>query len=263
MNRLKFRQGSFHRTTEADFRDTFNVRKDELKHIIHGSFRKLDYLDVQNAGDISVLAVVTDKGGELEEQKEINDGADFVNLDNFSVVFVANGLQINQDSFDACQSVRMLIIGNECESNIQSMELINMRNLERVEIGSNCFNNVTALRVENCPKLRRLFIGDGSFKIIRECVIENNEELLELQLGGNKGVSIESDEKKSSDTTSETIGEKKPAKIETGKKTSVKPKKEGEKEDHEEQRILRLASWYHSYTIMNRPSRVEESTAWR
>lgn len=220
-----------------------------MKHIIHGSFRKLDYLGVQNAGDIRLQAVVKDKGSELKEQKVINDGADFVNLDNFSVVFVANELQINQNSFEHCQSVRMLIIGNGCRSNIQSMELINMLNLERIEIGSSCFNSVTALRVENCPKLRRLFIGDGSFERIRKCVIENNEELLELQLGGNKGVSIERDEKK-------------PARIDMGKKTPLNPKREGEKEDHEEQRILRLASWYYSYTVMNRPSRVEESPAW-
>ena len=177
----------------------------ENENIIHGSFRKLDYLGVQNAGDIKLQAVVIDKGGEFEEQKEIIDGADFVNLDNFSVVFVANGLQINQNSFEHCQSVRMLIIGNGCRSSIQSMELINMLNLERVEIGSSCFNNVTALHVENCPKLRRLFIGDGSFERIRKCVIENNEELLELQLGGNAGVSIERDEKK-------------PARIDTGKR---------------------------------------------
>lgn len=234
-----------------------------MNHIIHGSFRKLDYLDVQNAGDIETRDVIEKKTGQLKEQRVVNDEHAFVNLNNFSVVFVANGLQINQNPFEPCQSVRMLIIGNGCRSNIQIMKVVNMLNLERVEIGSNCFNEVAALRVENCPKLRRLFIGDGSFKIIRECVIENNEELLELQLGGNKGVSIDSDEKKSSDTTSETIGEKKPAKIETGKRTSVKPKKEGEKEKPEEQRILRLASWNHSYTVMIRPSRVEESTAWR
>ena len=218
------------------------MKKDELKHIIHGSFRKLDYLDVQNAGDISVLAVVKDKGGELEEQKEINDGADFVNLDNLSVVFVANGLRINQVLFDHCQSVRRLIIDNGCTSDLPSLEFVKMRNLERVEIGRNCFNSVTALRVENCPKLRRLFIGDGSFERIRECVIENNEELLELQLGGNKGVSVERDEKKSSETTAF---------------------EEVKEEDNDEQCILRLASWYYSYTVMNRPSRVEESTAWR
>ena len=47
-----------------------------------------------------------------------------------------------------------------------------------------------------------------------------------------------------------------------GKKTPLNPKREGEKEDHEEQHILRLASWCHSYTVMNRPSRVEESPAW-
>ena len=196
---------------------------------------------MQNAGDISVLAVVKDKGGELEEQRVINDEHAFVNLNNFSVVFVANGLQINQGSFVACQSIRMLIIGNGCTTDMPSMELVNMLNLERVEIGSNCFNEVTALHVENCPKLRRLFIGDGSFKRIRECVIENNEELLELQLGGNKGVSVESDEKTSETTAPEEVKE----------------------EDNDEQCILRLASWYYSYTVMNRPSRVEESTAWR
>ena len=200
-----------------------------MNHIIHGSFRKLDYLDVQNAGDIETRDVIEKKTGQLKEQREVNDEHAFANLNNFSVAFVVNGLLINQNSFVACQSVRMLTIGNECESNIQSMELTNMLNLERVEIGSSCFNIVTALRVENCPKLRRLFIGDGSFERIRKCVIENNEELLELQLGGNKGVSIESDEKK-------------PARIDMGKKTSLNPKREGEKEDYEEQRILRLAS---------------------
>ena len=198
-------------------------------HIIHGSLRKLDYLDVQNAGDIETRDVIEKKKGQLKEQRVINDEHAFVNLNNLSVVFVANGLQINQGSFVACQSVRMLIIGNGCRSNIQSMKLVNMLNLERVEIGSNCFNEVTALHVENCPKSRRLFIGDGSFERIRKCVIENNEELLELQLGGNKGVSIERDEKK-------------PARIDMGKKTPLNPKREGEKEDHEEQRILRLAS---------------------
>lgn len=221
-----------------------------MNHIIHGSFRKLDYLDVQNAGDIETREVIEKKTGQLKEQRVINDEHAFVNLNNFSVVFMVNELQINQDSFVACQSVRMLIIGNGCTTDMRSMELVNMLNLERVEIGSNCFYSVTALRVENCPKLRRLFIGDGSFERIRKCVIENNEELLELQLGGNKGVSIESDEKK-------------PARIDTGKKTPLNPKREGEKEKPEEQRILRLASWNHSYTVMNRPSRVEESTAWR
>lgn len=275
------------------------MRKDELKHIIHGSFRKLDYLDVQNAGDISVLAVVKDKGGELEEQRVINDEHAFVNLNNFSVVFVANGLQINQGSFVACQSIRMLIIGNGCTTDMPSMELVNMLNLERVEIGSNCFNSVTALRVENCPKLRRLFIGDGSFKIIGECVIENNEELLELQLGGNKGVSVERDEKKSSETTSSSEevkedenngsekksskttapsnekdnegSEKNPSEATTPEETENEDKKDSDekttpsntKKGAKKQRILRLASWYYSYTVMNRPSRVEESTAWR
>ena len=84
----------------------------ENENIIHGSFRKLDYLGVQNAGDIKHQSVVIDKGSELKEQKVINDGADFVNLDIFSVIFVANGLQINKNSFEHCQSVRMLIIGN-------------------------------------------------------------------------------------------------------------------------------------------------------
>lgn len=164
-----------------------------MNHIIHGSFRKLDYLDVQNAGDIETRDAIEKKTGQLKEQKVINNEGDFANLNNFSVVFVANELQINQNSFVACQSVRMLIIGNGCTTDMRSMKLVNMLNLERVEIGSNCFNEVTALRVENCPKLRRLFIGDGSFKIIGECVIENNEELLELQLGGSVGVSIPRD----------------------------------------------------------------------
>lgn len=169
------------------------VEKENMNHIIHGSFRKLDYLDVQNAGDIETRDVIEKKTGQLKEQRVVNDEHAFVNLNNFSVVFVANGLQINQGSFVACQSVRMLIIGNGCTTDMPSMELVKMLNLERVEIGDNCFNEVTALHVENCPKLRRLFIGDNSFKIIRDCVIENNEELLELQLGGSVGVFIPRD----------------------------------------------------------------------
>ena len=169
------------------------VEKENMKHIIHGSLRKLDYLGVQNAGDIETRDIIKKKKGQLKEQRVINDEHAFVNLDNFSVVFVANGLLINQDSFVACKPVRMLIIDNGCTSDLPSLEFVEMRNLERVEIGSNCFNEVTALRVENCPKLRRLFIGDGSFKIIRECVIENNEELLELQLGGSVVVYIPRD----------------------------------------------------------------------
>ena len=233
-----------------------------MKHIIHGSFRKLDYLGVQNAGDIKHQAVVKDKGSELKEQKVINNEGAFVNLNDFSVVFVANELQINQNSFEHCQSVRMLIIGNGCRSNIQSMELTNMLNLERIEIGSSCFNSVTALRVENCPKLRRLFIGDGSFERIRKCVIENNEELLELQLGGSVVVYIPRDKQSSETTAPEEVKEEDDEDSDEKSSETTAPE-EVKEEDDDEQCILRLASWYYSYTVMNRPSRVEESTAWR
>lgn len=46
-----------------------------MKHIIHGSFRKLDYLDVQNAGDIETRVVIEKKKGQLKEQRVINEKA--------------------------------------------------------------------------------------------------------------------------------------------------------------------------------------------
>ena len=75
LKRLKYHQGSFHRTTEADFRRIPHAEKENMKHIIHGSFRKLDYLDVQNAGDIETRVVIEKKKGQLKEQRVINEKA--------------------------------------------------------------------------------------------------------------------------------------------------------------------------------------------
>lgn len=73
----------------------------------------------------------------------------------------------------------------------------------------------------------------------------------------------DSEEKKSSGITApEEVkeDENKGSEKKSSKTTAPEEVKEEENDEHS---ILRLASWCYSYTVMNRPSRVEESTAWR
>ena len=163
-----------------------NVERNDLDHMIHGSFRKLDFLDIQDAGDLEGRAVILDKDKELKEKtKEIvtNNYQDN-DLRDMDVVMATNGILVCDHLLSLCNDVRMLIIGDGCDiASSQDLVFDSMPNLERVEIGCDCFKSVTAFHVQHCHKLRRVFIGDGSFTICTECVIEDNKELLELQFG--------------------------------------------------------------------------------
>ena len=189
----KIGQASFHRVTEADFRTMPIVARNDLDHMIHGSFRKLDFLNIQDAGDLEGRAVILDKDKELKEKtKEIvtNDYQDN-DLRDKDVVMTISGILICDHLLSLCHVVRMLIIGDGCDiASSQDLVFDSVPNLERVEIGKNCFSKVASFHVQHCPKLRRVFIGDGSFTNCMDCVIESNPELLELQLGGNAGVSV-------------------------------------------------------------------------
>ena len=220
------------------------VEKENMMHIIHGSLRKLDYLDVQNAGDIETRDAIKKKKGQLKEQKTIMRENDFNDLDNITVVIVSDGIPINQVYFRRFQSLRMIIVGNECESDSLRLTFANMPNLERVEVGSSCFLTVTVLHVNNCPKLRRLFIGHGSFARIENCVIENNPLLLELQLGVSATVSLQEENK-----------------TELSIVTSNPP--EVVHEVNTVPRVLKLASCRYLSTLMNRLAPSEEITVWK
>lgn len=230
-------------TTESDPGDKPNDSNSQ-KHIIHGSFRKLDYANAQKAGDIEARGAIKKRMDELKEQKPIMSENDFNNLDNITVVIVTDGIPINQVCFRRFQSLRMIIIGNECESDSLRLTFANMPNLERVEVGSNCFLSVTVLHVNNCPKLRRLFIGSGSFARIENCVIENNPLLLELQLGGSATVSLQEENK-----TELPIVTSNPPEVVHEVNTAP--------------RVLKLASCRYFCTLMNRLAPSEEITVWK
>ena len=189
---LKFRQGSFQRATEADFRNV-PVKKPKRKHIIHGSFKELDYLNIHNTGSLKDREVIKDKINELMSNKQLitervlNNGSI-----SKEVATVYRGMFISERLFILCKDIRMLIIEDDRDGDC--FKLVDMPNLERVEIGNNCFQSVTILHVKCCPKLRRMFIGDGSFTNCTECVIEDNEELLELQFGSTAADDEESEE---------------------------------------------------------------------
>ena len=168
------------------------VQKEDKDHIIHGSFRGLDYLCIQDANDLETRKVIKAKKGELKGKKvfvavDYNENE----LIDKEVIIITNGMRIDNHLLSLCHDVRMLIIGDGCDTDsLQGLVFNSMPNLERVEIGCECFKSVTSFHVKCCPKLRRVFIGDGSFTKCMECVIESNPELLELQLGSNAGVSI-------------------------------------------------------------------------
>ena len=168
------------------------VKKHGKEHIIHGSFRGLDYLSISDAGALRECDIIEKKIGEMEGRtKTAGNEGDFSSLKGKEVAKIADGVRISESLLENCKSVRMLIIGDGCDI-VSTKELVfdSVPNLERVEIGCECFKSVTAFHVHSCCKLRRLFIGNDSFAKCMSCVIEDNAELLELQLGGNEGVSI-------------------------------------------------------------------------
>ena len=243
---LKFRQGSFQRATEADFRNV-PVKKPKRKHIIHGSFKELDYLNIHNTGSLIDREVIKDKINELMSNKQLITER-VLNIGSITkeVARVYKGLFIRERLFILCKDIRMLIIEDDRDGDC--FKLVDMPNLERVEIGNNCFQSVTILHVKCCPKLRRMFIGDGSFTNCTECVIEDNAELLELQLGGNVGVSTpqqdETKKENTKNTTNSPGGVNEEKLIEQSKETKPDEPAEICKEPAEKL-VLKLASCYY------------------
>ena len=161
------------------------VQQEGNEHIIHGSFKKLDYLKIINTGEFELPKANKKMIKRLgDEHLVIGERNNPNALTDKSVVWIDHTALVNEDLIGYCKGVRMLMIENDCDSSeVMELKLVNMTSLERIEIGKNCFKSVTAFHVQHCPKLRRMFIGDGSFTICTECVIEDNEDLLELQFG--------------------------------------------------------------------------------
>lgn len=232
---LKFRQGSFQRATEADFRNV-PVKEPKKKHIIHGSFKELDYLNIHNTGSLKDREVIKDKIKELMSNKQLitervlNNGSI-----SKEVATVYKGLFISERLFILCKDIRMLIIEDDRDGDC--FKLVDMPNLERVEIGNNCFQSVTILHVKCCPKLRRMFIGDGSFTNCTECVIEDNAELLELQFGITAADDEESEEgeEESEERAEESEERAEENEDDAGEDAVEPPNKDDENEEGEEE----------------------------
>lgn len=168
----------------------FKAERDEY-HIIHGSFRDLVSVYVDDAGDLGKTKAIGNARTE-QEKEEITTTTHVIPEEQYSVLKVVNP----ENDHETCEKIRGFFGNNELRSTLRmiiftkaslsgttELQLTDMEELERVIIGDKCFLGVTAFHVQYCPKLRRVFIGDGSFTICTKCVIEDNEELLELQFG--------------------------------------------------------------------------------
>ena len=168
------------------------VKKRDHENMIHGSFKELDYYCMPNAGELHLPKTNKKMIERIDAKVEvISEDVPPNPIEIEAIVKIVDGFPISKSLLENCKNVRMLIIGDGCNTELmQGLVFDSMPNLERVEIGKNCFSKVASFHVQHCPKLRRVFIGDGSFTNCMDCVIESNPELLELQLGGNAGVSI-------------------------------------------------------------------------
>ena len=177
---LKFHQCSYQLASEADFRNMPRVCKSALednnpnfkKHIIHGSFRLLNYLNVQKAGVLQNLDIIQKKKDEMERKTTVITRQTSRYAPLPEIVDISN--ELGQDLLEWCMLVRMILIRDNCASGSPKLHFDNLPQLERVEIGRNCFPTVTEVGVKNCSSIRRMFVGEGSFSSCCSCEIENN-----------------------------------------------------------------------------------------
>ena len=94
--------------------------------------------------------------------------------------------------FRIMESLKSLIVGDECFDNIHKLKWIGMNELEKVEIGRNSFTkskdsyddaSYRHFYLKNCPKLKSLKIGCYSFSDYTVCEIENVDALEEIEIG--------------------------------------------------------------------------------
>ena len=179
---LKFHQCSYQLASEADFRNMPRVCKSALednnpnfkKHIIHGSFRHLNYLNVQKAGVLQNLDIIQKKKDEMERKTTVITRQTSRYAPLPEIVDISN--ELGQDLLEWCMLVRMILIRDNCASGSPRLHFDNLPQLERVEIGRNCFPTVTEVGVKNCSSIRRMFVGEGSFSSCCSCEIENNPD---------------------------------------------------------------------------------------
>ena len=59
--------------------------------------------------------------------------------------------------------IEVLIITNECKSDLECFKLLRFNHLKRIEIGDESFDKVRMFEINTCPKLEECIIKDWSF----------------------------------------------------------------------------------------------------
>ena len=110
---------------------------------------------------------------------------------------IFNSAIINDPSFTVLdfsrfESVRSVVIGDECFKYVNETSIIGLNELESVEIGMSSFTQYKNgwgndpnrhFYLKNCPKLKSLKIGDYSFSDYSEIEIENVDALEVIEMG--------------------------------------------------------------------------------
>ena len=105
---------------------------------------------------------------------------------------LGDGLINNRESFVPyfyMDSLRELVIGNECFGKVRVFELNELGELESVVIGKECFGisdyerSGNSCRIVNCPKLKSIQIGGWSFTDYYSFELNNLPSLQSIKIG--------------------------------------------------------------------------------
>ena len=108
-------------------------------------------------------------------------------------VTISNGVFNNREHFIPSfymQSLKRIVIGNDCFGKVRVFELNGLDELESVEIGQDSFRisdkerNDGSYRIVNCPKLKSIQIGDRSFYDYHSFELNNLPSLQTIDISG-------------------------------------------------------------------------------
>ena len=150
---------------------------------------------------VSIHAVKVQNAGKMKEEMDVRKKPmtvssvdDLENMDvGVGVLVVDSGCcnESNADGLDfSCfRNLRELRVGNECFNDVKEVELIGLKQLEKVVIGDSCFyrgndmDESGRFYLTNCEKVRELKIGCYSFSDYSVCEIENVPSLEVIEMG--------------------------------------------------------------------------------
>ena len=107
-------------------------------------------------------------------------------------VTISNGVFNNREHFIPSfymQSLKRIVIGNDCFGKVRVFELNGLDELESVEIGQDSFRisdkerNDGSYRIVNCPKLKSIQIGYESFRDYHSFELNNLPSLQSIDIG--------------------------------------------------------------------------------